>query len=168
MQFVWEIRRSIIQCTFYFPIIVNDSKHDTSGHPKQICETDRLRNLPPLTLNKRVCFLPSQSYLAYIWCCPVFFQALMCILRPTLTLCGRITAYSKALLKVQPILNIIFMYRMIIMLLISTALSHVKHLPVLYQSFPFTLPSFTCKLSNNNRYKVYCVYITHIQSARYF
>ena len=51
---------------FFFVIILNDSKHDTSRHPKQICVTDRLRNLPPPTLNKRVCFLPSQSYLAYL------------------------------------------------------------------------------------------------------
>ena len=57
---------------------------------------------------------------------------------------------------------------MIIRLLSSTALSHVKHWSVLYQSLPFTLPSLIFKLFDANRYQVYCVYSTYIQSARYF
>ena len=57
---------------------------------------------------------------------------------------------------------------MIIRLISSTALSHIKHLPVLYQSFPFALPSFICKLSDARRYQIQCVYSIQIQSARYF
>ena len=59
------------------------------------------------------------------------------------------------------------MNRMMIRLLFSTALSHVKHLPVLYQSFPFTLPSFVCQFYDASWYQVYSVYSRIIQIARY-